>query len=214
MFLPKKIIVSSLMMATLVGFSSLAVDNESVSATSYDNGTQENIEELTPTAHHLFTEAEINSFSELITVKNGEYQVDQNRANQVSLREVQLANQFVSQVNETKRDLRLYGVDLAHPHHNYFTYKDFSWGTRYYFSTNAAVTRMQKVLRNGNAVMGGASIVGGAIGGVISALAGSVVANHFSNMAADLGDYNNAHRNKQIYMDVNWTGGYSFHIWH
>lgn len=81
MFLPKKIIVSSLMMATLVGFSSLAVDNESVSAASYDNGTQENIEELTPTAHHLFTEAEINSFSELITVKNGEYQVDQNRAN-------------------------------------------------------------------------------------------------------------------------------------
>ena len=50
------------MMATLVGFSSLAVDNESVSAASYDNGTQENIEELTPTAHHLFTEAEINSF--------------------------------------------------------------------------------------------------------------------------------------------------------
>ena len=35
MFLPKKIIVSSLMMATLVGFSSLAVDNESVSAASY-----------------------------------------------------------------------------------------------------------------------------------------------------------------------------------
>lgn len=58
--------------------------------------------------------------------------------------------------------------------------------------------------------------IAGAIGSVFSygsAAAVAGIANtYFTQLSAGLNYYNNNHSHNQIYMDVNWSGGYSFHI--
>ena len=215
MLLSKKItVVSSMAMALVV--TGLALTAKPVSASSYNETelSQNSMEPSTKAEYHLFTEAEAKEISNLITVKNGKYLVDSDKAGQASLNQVKLAKQFVDQVNETRNNIRLYGVNLAHAHHKYFTYRNFTWGTRYYFSTNAAVAQMQSDLTNKCLIIGGAGAAASVIGGAIPGLIGTFGAGYFEKMSSDLGAYNAAHSNKQIYMDLNWAGIYSFHIWH
>lgn len=215
MLLSKKIAVTSLMALTLVG-TGLGISAKPVSASSYNKTDLSQMNSKSPTKieHHVFTESEAKEISDLITVKNGKYLVNPDKINQASLEQIKLAKQFVDQVNETRNNLRLYGVDLAHAHHKYFTYKNFSWGTRYYFSTNAAVAQMQSDLTDKSLIIGGAGTAASLIGGAIPGLIGTFGSGYYVKMSSDLGAYNAAHSNKQIYMDINWAGIYSFHIWH
>lgn len=93
-----------------------------------------------------------------------------------------------------------------------FTYKNFWWGTRYYFTSNAAVEQLAHNFDQKAQTL----MVGGIIGGVASAGSAVAVAGvgslFFSKMASDLRYYNSTHIHNQIYMDLNMALSYSFHI--
>jgi len=88
------------------------------------------------------------------------------------------------------------------------TFKNFWWGTRYYFTSNAAVNEFCWQLNNVAIGAGAAGMLGGAIGAGI----GTVVGSYFAKMSNDLNYYNQMHSHNQIYMDVNFALIYSCHI--
>lgn len=86
--------------------------------------------------------------------------------------------------------------------HSYYTYTNFWWGTRYYFTSNAAVTQLVNEFNNYAAAL--------TVGAV--ALLGGLGAAHFTKVANDLNYYNSTHSQNQIYMDMNGAGAYDMHV--
>lgn len=89
-------------------------------------------------------------------------------------------------------------VMTAAAYNKHVTTKNFWWGTRYYFTSNAAVDEFVWSLNN-TAIGLGAAI--GVVGGA-----------YFAKVANDLNYYNQTHSHNQIYMDVNWSFFYSCHV--
>lgn len=96
--------------------------------------------------------------------------------------------------------------------HSYYTYTNFWWGTRYYFTSNAAVNQLVNEFNNYAAAL----TVGAAVGGYFTvgtaALLGGLGAAYFTKVANDLNYYNSTHSQNQIYMDMNGAGAYDMHV--
>lgn len=93
-----------------------------------------------------------------------------------------------------------------------YTYKNFWWGTRYYFTSNAAVEQLAHNFNQKANILTAGGILGGVVSvGSVVAIAGAT-AWFFNKMASDLRYYNSTHVHNQIYMDLNMSLSYSFHI--
>ncbi|KRN58066.1 hypothetical protein IV83_GL001939 [Pediococcus inopinatus] len=91
------------------------------------------------------------------------------------------------------------------------SHKWFWWGERVYFKTNAAVNYIVNRFYSHAETLTGLGIVSTVLSsGVATAVAGSG-ALYFQHVARRLNAYNNSHRKKHIYMDMNYQGGVSFH---
>ena len=92
--------------------------------------------------------------------------------------------------------------------HSYYTYTNFWWGTRYYFTSNAAVNQLVHEFNNYAAALA----VGGYFTVGTAALLGGLGAAYFTKVANDLTYYNSNHSQNQIYMDMNAAGAYDMHV--
>lgn len=88
--------------------------------------------------------------------------------------------------------------------------KNFWWGTRYYFRSNAQVDTMVSQLHTWANYNSMAAIAGGLLSPYIGAVCGLNTI-RLNQVAVDLEAYNNKHKKQHIYMDLNtWIGTWSF----
>lgn len=92
-----------------------------------------------------------------------------------------------------------------------YTFRNYWWGTRYYFKSNTAVYKMNHNLDNWTYSLRGSGILGGLVSiDVAAAVAGSN-ALYFQKMKSHLDYYNNIHHKNYINMDVYFFGNYSIY---
>lgn len=96
--------------------------------------------------------------------------------------------------------------------HSYYTYKNFWWGIRYYFTSNSAVNMLAHEWENTAAILALGGIAGTYLSAGSSIMILGVGSWYFTNTASQLRYYNSMHLKNQIYMDVNYALQYDFHI--
>ncbi|CCI81140.1 hypothetical protein [Lactobacillus hominis] len=84
--------------------------------------------------------------------------------------------------------------------------KWFWWGQRSYYSSNAAVAYTVNKYSHYNDVLG-------LISHVTKYKIATFGSLYYKGLAMQLQNYNNTHRNKRIYMDINWAYVPSFGTW-
>ena len=168
------------------------------------------------------TESQINKIDPYVSVVNNQYQLSQNATSALSHNELQEAERSIETANTTVNQQHL-TIDkrtkAAHTMlstkaawHSYYTFANFWWGTRYYFTSNEAVAQMQNELGNDAIAIGIAGAIGGALTGGGAAVVAAGAGAYLQKMSNDLGYYNSTHLHNQIYMDVNLAGFYSMHV--
>lgn len=216
-------VVIATVVATLGGAVMPALTNNGIQADttqSADNVAQPNV----------LSDKDISNFDQYVTVENNQYVLNLPKDNTFSdskIAEVQYslekANQSViehnlriNQLTKTSQavvmgeDAKYTFLDSKSSHS--FTFKNFWWGTRYYFTSNAAVNDFVHDFQDKSIVLGALGAAG-AIGGVIPALVGAAGAAYFAKVANDLNYYNQRHSKSRIYLDMNYSLGYSFHVY-
>lgn len=90
-----------------------------------------------------------------------------------------------------------------------YTYKQFWWGTRYYFRSNKAVYQMEHELDTSSLLVGTlANLLTSGFGAAV----GFIGAAYFQKIKSDLDYMNNTHPYDYLYMDVNLTGIYKIEV--
>lgn len=90
-----------------------------------------------------------------------------------------------------------------------YTYKQFWWGTRYYFRSNKAVYQMEHELDTSSLLVGTlANLLTSGFGAAV----GFIGAAYFQKIKSDLDYMNNTHPHDYLYMDVNLTGIYKIEV--
>lgn len=90
-----------------------------------------------------------------------------------------------------------------------YTYKQFWWGTRYYFRSNNAVYQMEHELDTSSLLVGTlANLLTSGFGAAV----GFIGAAYFQKIKSDLYYMNNTHPHDYLYMDVNLTGIYKIEV--
>ncbi|QBX95158.1 hypothetical protein [Lactiplantibacillus plantarum] len=171
---------------------------------------------------HSLSELQINKVDSYILVVNNQYQLNKRATTILSNTELQAVENSISIANTTVKQQHLtidQKTKTSQPMsntkaawHSYYTSANFWWGTRYYFTSNAAVAQMQNELANYSIALGITGALGGAlsVGGAAIVSAGADA--YLTKMSSDLGYYNATHLHNQIYMDVNFAGFYSMHV--
>lgn len=211
----KKAVVFSLLlpmtMATLLG----------TSATAFAS-TPEQTMSMNQTDNQSLTTQTIQSVDKYVTVSGNRYHLSATAAQEFSKGQLIQINQSIDQANRNVAEQQLKidsktkvaepTTELFAAYNTKYTTKNFWWGTRYYFTSNAAVRKMCNELGG----IASAFNIGGAIAGILSNGAASAVAGaaniYFSHLSSGLNRYNNQHPHNQIYMDVSYSGGFSYHI--
>lgn len=168
------------------------------------------------------TELQIKRIDPYVTVLNNQYQLSKQAKNVFSTDELSEAEIMIEKTNSmideqhlvinpiTKSTNSIVTVKAAW--NSDYTMAHFWWGSRYYFTSNQAVAKMQHELSD--AVV--AVTIGGALGSAISVGASAIVTAgtvaYCQKMASDLGYFNATHIHDQFYMDVNSFGFYSMHV--
>jgi hypothetical protein len=89
---------------------------------------------------------------------------------------------------------KLYSVHSLQPRNPHYTSKDYSWGTRYYFTSNKTVYDMNHDLETGQVACGILSIIN------VVAVSGSA---YYQKMESGLKYMNNTHPHSYLHMDIN-----------
>lgn len=168
------------------------------------------------------TENQIQKIDPYVTVSNNQYQLNNQASSELNKRELQQATYSINQANKNVTQLHLTidsatkrampSLESSAAWDSHYTTGNFWWGTRYYFTSNAAVAQMTSELQAYTEL----ADIAGVIGKLFLSPAPQMVAMgagiYFTSMSAYLNNYNNSHQNNQIYMDVNWVADYSCHI--
>lgn len=116
---------------------------------------------------------------------------------------------FTINVNDKSYD----GVNsLLRKSNSHYTYKNFWWGTRYYFRSNAAVYEMDHDLESRSMAMGVVGAIGSIATDGFASAVGAIGSAYFLKIESDLNYMNNTHPHNYLYMDVNLTGIYSINV--
>lgn len=171
------------------------------------------------------SESLISRIDEYVVIKNNQYvlELPDNVKDLFTSDEIAQVENNISKANEnvdqssllidaeTKTTESESQTTTAAAYNKHFTWKNFWWGTRYYFTSNAAVDEFVWDFTNKSIVLGALGAAG-SLGGVVPGLIGAVGAAYFAKVANDLNYYNQRHSHNQIYLDMNYSLGYSFHI--
>lgn len=167
----------------------------------------------------------VSRVDDYVVVKNNRYvlELPDSVKNSFTSSEIAEVESFINKANENIKDNSLV-VDTqsktteSEPQvmnraawNAHFTWKNFWWGTRYYFTSNSAVNEFVWDFTN-KAIAMGALAAAGSLGGVVAGILPAVTGAYFAKVANDLNYYNQRHTQNQIYLDINYSLGYSFHI--
>lgn len=209
----KKIMVTSVA-GLMLGGVPLATGAQVVSADTVSTATSE---VNTPVSNSL-----VSSIDDYVVVKNNQYvlELSDNVKTQFTSDEIAQVENNIVKANENV-DKNSLAIDTrtktseSKPrmmsraaYNKHVTTRSFWWGMRYYFTSNAAVNEFVWGLNNKAIGVGAFALVGGPL----ATAAGAISAGYFYKAANDLNYYNQTHSRNQIYMDVNWSFFYSFHI--
>lgn len=213
--------------------ASLGLMAVSISNTGIVNASSaaENSTELFENNKYSLNTHQINKIDRYVIVKNNQYVLSNTANDKFSQKELIAATKVISQSNneieqngfeindKTKTyssipsrqsDLNIFGVSLRRK--SGYTYKNFWWGTRYYFRSNAAVYKMDHELDNYALLLGTAGALAGIASAGWASAVGAVGAGYFQKMKSDLDYMNNTHPHNYLYMDVNRTGIYKIKV--
>ncbi|MHC8464655.1 hypothetical protein [Weissella tructae] len=162
-------------------------------------------------------------FDHLVSVHNNQYVLATNNDAHISQNTYTQLEKAVTTANQTiaahhftidPETKEMYTEHLRVPRaaNSRYTYKNFWWGTRYYFRSNQAVDQLVHELQSHGSDLS----IGGLVGSIIAsrgiAAVGALSSVYFQRVANNLNYYNARHRKNQIYMDWNYSGQYSMHI--
>lgn len=173
-------------------------------------------------ASTILTQEQIKQLDPYVSVKDNKYLLNLPNNTIFSQTEVEAAQQMIDEANISIKNthsiinpVTKIGEPqrlsvLASKYH--YTYKNFYWGTRYYFRSNHAVYEMENELSNYSTTLAIAGALGGlASSGVASAI-GAIGSAYFNKVRSDLDYMNNTHPHNYLYMDVNFTGIYTIAV--
>ncbi|MFC6164212.1 hypothetical protein ACFP3T_05950 [Lactiplantibacillus dongliensis] len=168
------------------------------------------------------TESQIQKINPYVTVLNNRYQLNHTASGAFNKQELKQIKLSISQANKTviEQHLTIEPVTkstVSIPEskaawNSHYTATNFWWGTRYYFTSNAAVAEMTNELSNIEYGFDVAGVIGTLFTDGGAAAVATTATAYFNSMSIYLNHYNNNHRHNQIYMDVNYSGGYSCHV--
>lgn len=212
----KKIVVASVS-GLMLGSVPLTTGTQIVSA--------DTVSTVKNNTNKVVSDSLVSRIDDYVVVKNNQYvlELPDNVKTQFTLDEMTQVENSIIKANEhvdknslainagTKTtDSSIQTMNRA-AYNKHFTWKNFWWGTRYYFTSNAAVNEFYWTFTNVSIVMGGLAAVG-SLGGAVAGILPAVTGAYFAKVANDLNYYNQRHVRNQIYMDMNYSLGYSFHI--
>lgn len=116
---------------------------------------------------------------------------------------------FIINVNDKSYDET---NPLLRKSNSHYTYKNFFWGTRYYFRSNAAVYEMEHELSNYSTTLAIAGALGGLASAGMASAVGAIGSAYFAKVRNDLDYMNKRHPHNYLYMDVNLTGIYKIAV--
>lgn len=176
----------------------------------------------TQNSSYGLSEAQVNRINPYITVSNNQYHFNAQTLNDFNQQELQIIDDSIQQANvniiqqhltiNVQTKIATSTIQSKAAWNSHYTSANFWWGTRYYFTSNQAVTEMQYQLTNGAIAWGIAGAIGGVLSGGGAAVVAAAPAAWLGKMSNDLGYYNSTHSHNQIYMDVNYAGNYSMHV--
>lgn len=228
----KKMILSTFCCLSIVLCNSMPTV---VLASEYHQNNSESTQlERENMSENNLTQDVIDKADQFVQVQNNQYVLTEGAKKEFNNSEITQIKKIISESNaEVKHENALIDTsDKAfYPYTNNsnpfvsfastgkkYTYRNFWWGTRFYFRSNAAVDRMVQELRDSQSTLsafalgaGGAATVAGPYAAIPGMLLG-FAAWKYNEMASGLQSYNEAHKKNQIYMDVNMTGNVSYHI--
>lgn len=167
---------------------------------------------------------DIQSLDKYVTVLNNQFVLSVPKNANVSNELIVKAQEAINQSNQsitknrsvinvnTKAITANYIFSSKAAWHSYYTYANFWWGTRYYFTSNSAVNQLVYQFNNYAAALAAGGAVGAYFTVGTAALLGGLGASYYLKVANDLNYYNSIHSRNQIYMDMNTAGIYDMHI--
>lgn len=184
-----------------------------------------NTEVVKPANQQLQTsDDDIQSLDKYVTVVNNQFVLSvPNNAN-VSNELIVKAQEAINQSNQSitkNRSIINVNTKTVTPNpifsskaawHSYYTYANLWWGTRYYFTSNAAVEMLAHDFDTKAAMITAGGIAATAVSAGSAVVLAGAGALYYSTMAANLRYYNSTHMQNQIYMDLNYAGVYDFHV--
>lgn len=201
--------------------ASANADGQSIRTTSTALPEQHTI---SSTQRHTgrLTESQIKKVDPYVMVVNNRYQLRSDATSTFGSKELNEVQQMLNKANENVTNNHLtidpvskstaQNINTRAAWNQHYTYTNFWWGSRYYFTSNAAVDEMVSDLGNITFGFDVAGTIGTLFTGGGAAAVATTASMYFSSMSAYLQLYNNSHRHNQIYMDVNYAGDYSCHI--
>lgn len=185
---------------------------------SYSNATDQRM----PTT----TEVNLQDFDQYVGVKNNSFVLltkgkqrltnTQTETIKSALKQanysIQQQHQIIDpQTKEVRSSTQVSGIRVLSAGVSGLSTKWFWWGERYYFKSNAAVSYISHRMRSQGDALGGLGVLSSVLAnGVAAGIAGSGSL-YFNHVANGLDYYNSIHIHSHIYMDMNYTGVYSFH---
>ncbi|MGZ1214408.1 hypothetical protein ACXO5B_09760, partial [Lactobacillus delbrueckii subsp. bulgaricus] len=89
----------------------------------------------------------------------------------------------------------------------------FWWGVRVYFTSNAGVYWFAGKAGNVSTISSLASAIATVTGHEIASTLGEAFGMYVDSFSSQLLNYNKKHKKSKIYTDINYTAGFSFHIY-
>ncbi|CCK86169.1 Putative uncharacterized protein yrbG [Lactobacillus equicursoris DSM 19284 = JCM 14600 = CIP 110162] len=219
-------IVAMLMSAQNVGAATNNTENTTVSSIESNN-----------TSKNTLTDSEIDDLDDYVEVKNNQYVLNVPSSSNLSEQEIKVAKAVIEESNRNiqKNNLsidpvtkeasetssqnvvfntkfRVLARAKAKKKAKSYTFKNFWWGSRYYFRSNKAIDQMEHELESkamSVELIGAlASIVSS---GYASAI-GTVGSVYFSKIRSDLDGMHKKHPHSSLYMDINYSGVYKIKV--
>lgn len=111
---------------------------------------------------------------------------------------------YVSKATSVKGAARLHSGCYA---------RAFWWGVRVYFTSNAGVYWFAGEAGNVSTISSLASAIATVTGHEIASTLGEAFGMYVDSFSSQLLNYNKKHKKSKIYTDINYTAGFSFHIY-
>lgn len=188
---------------------------------SADTNNSSSVTQSSNSQNNKLDESTINYVNQFISVVDNQYVLNLPSDSSLTPDQVAAIKDLVQKSNDNVKQKNLLidtttkvanskvpKITLRAAYNKHYTYANFWWGTRYYFTSNAAVEEFSYQFQNYGILLGVAGVAGGALGAII----GGVSAGYFTKIALDLEHYNALHNKNQIYLDLGYNLVYSCHI--